>query len=129
MSPKAYLKKAALASLAIAFAVLALTLILLLPWYPCGYFDRNDTSIYAGYGYHSLYEIAGKDFGWTSDTVPNPYERYTGTGPYSVSAELWIILLYIPIFLTALYYAKLLPGLLEKQMSKISERGKKRRHG
>lgn len=67
-----------------------------LPMYPCGYFDGSS---YAGYGYHSLADIASEGLGWDADVVPNMASKYTGDGPYVVQPQAWIMVLYVPILL------------------------------
>ncbi len=69
----------------------------LAPAYPCGYSGSNEE--YAGYGYHSLAKAASEGFGWSADSVPVLYEKYSGTGPYEIKAEPWMAALYVPIFI------------------------------
>ena len=77
-------------------------LVCALPIFPCGFFDAS-TDMYAGYGYHSLAEVASEGFSWDSATVPEPFEEYRGTGPFVAVAKWWVVALYIPIFLAITY--------------------------
>ena len=76
---------------------------------PCGYHDAA-TGDYAGHGYHSLAEVVSEGFEWDSQTVPNPYEKYTGTGPYIATCEFWIAALFIPIFFAIIFLGWLIIG-------------------
>jgi hypothetical protein len=69
---------------------------------PCGYHDAADGK-FAGYGYHSLADVASNGFEWNADAVPHLYERYSGTGPYIASAEYWVVALHFPIFLAIIF--------------------------
>ncbi|MCK5038086.1 MAG: hypothetical protein KAS16_03205 [Thermoplasmata archaeon] len=72
-----------------------------LPIYPCGYFDGSS---YAGYGYHSLADIASEGLEWDADIVPNMSEKYLGDGPYVVQPQAWIMVLYAPIILALAFF-------------------------
>ena len=78
-------------------------LVCALPMFPCGYFDAQ-TDIYGGYGYHSLAGAVSEGLSWESTTVPEPYEKYAGSGPFTVVAQWWIAMLYIPIFVAIGYF-------------------------
>ena len=76
---------------------------------PCGYHDAADGK-FAGYGYHSLAKVASEGFEWNAGNVPEPYEKYSGTGPYIASAEYWVVALYIPIFIGIIFLGWLILG-------------------
>ena len=88
---------------------------LLAPIYPCDYWE--DTHLYvpwhqAGYGYHSLAEVLGNGFFWTSQDVPIEFDDYRGntSASYFVVGQSWISLLFIPIFMGLAYLGWLIAG-------------------
>ena len=76
--------------------------VLFLPVYPCSYFDGGGT--YAGYGYHSIANIASEGLEWDENEVPNMASRYQGDGPYVVQPQAWIMVLYAPIMLAIAFF-------------------------
>ncbi len=84
-------------------------LLCLAPLMPCGYTGTAD-GLHAGYGHHSLADIMAKGLEWDTDTVPVPYERYSGAGPYTAAAQGWAIALYIPIFIAIVFLGRMILG-------------------
>ncbi|MDD4308626.1 MAG: hypothetical protein PHU53_07470 [Thermoplasmata archaeon] len=77
-------------------------LTVLSPIIPCGYCDAA-SNINAGYGYHSFAKVISEMFEWDSGTVPVISQGYEGSGPYIVTAEYWIVSLYIPMFMAIVF--------------------------
>jgi hypothetical protein len=76
---------------------------------PCSYHNAVDGK-YAGYGHHSLVKVASEGLEWDSETVPELNPLYNGTGPYVASAQYWVALLYIPIFIAIIFLGWLIMG-------------------
>jgi len=91
---------------AVSVCVVLSALACLAPAYPCGYYGADEE--YAGYGYQSLAKVTSEGFGWGADSVPVPYERYSGTDPYEVKAGLWTAALYVPIFVAIIFLSFLI---------------------
>ena len=95
---KAVVKLVLMITLALALPLLLSYVFFTAEVYPCSYSDV-DSSVFAGYGHHSLTDVLSNGFSWTADGVPHQYVLYRGDGPYLVSACAWTIGLYVPIFL------------------------------
>lgn len=108
-------------AVATALAVSLSCVVLFAPIYPCGYFDAN-SQVYAGYGHHSLFTVLDNQFNWSSDYVPVPNEKYTGSGPYMVEAGLWTVVLYVPIFLAIAYLFWLIFSCLSDILALLKKR-------
>jgi hypothetical protein len=90
---------------------------------PCSYHDAANGK-FAGYGYHSLVKVASEGLEWDSQTVPEQSPLYSGTGPFVASAEYWIVLLYIPIFMAIIFLGWLIMG-GKKRLAKFIRPSKK----
>ena len=100
------------AALAVCVSLGAVTC--LAPMIPCGYADAV-SGRYAGYGYHSLADVAARGFGWDSEAVPHMDEAYSGSGPYEASARLWIVLLYVPVFMAIACLGYIINGYVDRK--------------
>jgi len=96
-------------------------LVALVPMYPCGYWGTGELYAeggYAGYGYHSLWDVLGRGFFWIEDSVPVPYEDFDGDAPYYVVGKWAISLLYVPIYAAILYLGIVAGEQVERRMKR-----------